>query len=342
MNSGLFGALGAAPLRVIGMIKRVITSSPNADVNALQLLATGGSKNVDLVLTPKGSGALIAGPAPDGTSVGGNKRGVRAIDLQTSRSAADRVASGSSAITIGTNAIASSSNSTAIGQNVIAIANFGGTAVAIGSSAGVSASYGGVAIGDSASVGGQGGTAVGNYSLANGLNGTAIGINAKANGFNSLAFGGDGACTSDRDSMASLGGVNFLTGNSILVLFKLIANTSDTTPTKLTLRRSAAAPLTIPSGKILSCIIQIIGSKSDGSSVIFYTRKVCIKNISGTTTLVGNIETIGTDYKDNALTDVVITANDTTDSLDITVTGIAAENWRWIANVQGVELAIGT
>jgi hypothetical protein len=324
MNSGLVGALGAAPLQTV-----------KSRLGSFQ-----GRSHTQLSLAK--NGALILGEAPNGKISGGDVRGIGAVDLQTSRSAANRVASGSNAIAIGTNALASSSNSTAIGQNVIAIANFGGTAVAIGSSAAVSASYGGVAIGDSASVGGQGGTAVGNYSLANGLNGVAIGINAKANAFNSLAFGGDGPCTADRDSMVSFGGTNFSTGNSALVLFKLIANTSDSTPTKLTLRRSTVAPLTIPSGKILSCIIQVIGSKSDGSSVTFYTRKVCIKNISGTTTLVGNIETIGTDYKDNALTDVVISPNDTTDSLDITVTGIAAENWRWIANVQGVELAIGT
>jgi hypothetical protein len=39
--------------------------------------------NSALVLTPKGTGAFILGPKPDGTATGGNARGAKAIDLQT-------------------------------------------------------------------------------------------------------------------------------------------------------------------------------------------------------------------------------------------------------------------
>ena len=54
-----------------------------------------------LVLTPKGTGALILGPKPDGTAVGGNARGARAVDLQVSRGVATQVASGQEAIIVG-------------------------------------------------------------------------------------------------------------------------------------------------------------------------------------------------------------------------------------------------
>ena len=50
--------------------------------------------NSDLVLTPKGTGAFILGPKPDGTTTGGNARGTNAVDLQTTRSAVTQVASG--------------------------------------------------------------------------------------------------------------------------------------------------------------------------------------------------------------------------------------------------------
>jgi regulator of RNase E activity RraA len=84
------------------------------------------------------------------------------------------------------------------------------------------------------------------------------------------------------------------------------------------------------------------GIKSDGSAVAKYIREGTIKNVSGTTSLAGSIITVGTDHEDNASTDVTITADDTNDALQINVTGIAAETWRWAAIVQGVEIAYGT
>ena len=99
--------------------------------------------------------------------------------------------------------------------------------------------------------------------------------------------------------------------------------------------------LTIPSGKIMFCDILISGIKSDGSASACYKRKVAIKNVAGTTALVGTVEAIGTDIEDNVLTDVAITADNTNDALDISVTGIAAETWRWVAVVEGLEIAYG-
>jgi hypothetical protein len=69
---------------------------------------------------------------------------------------------------------------------------------------------------------------------------------------------------------------------------------------------------------------------------------VAIKNVGGTTSLVGAVEAIGTDIEDNVLTDVVITADNTNDALDISVTGIAAETWRWVCVIEGLEIAYGT
>ena len=51
------------------------------------------STNADLVIQPKGSGAIVA-QLPDGTSTGGNKRGLNSVDLQTTRTNASQVASG--------------------------------------------------------------------------------------------------------------------------------------------------------------------------------------------------------------------------------------------------------
>lgn len=100
------------------------------------------------------------------------------------------------------------------------------------------------------------------------------------------------------------------------------------------------ARITIPSGKIYNFQVQIVGAKSDGSAVARYLRQATIKNVSGTTSLVGSVIAIGTD--EAAGTSIAITADDTNDALAITVTGISSETWRWHATIIGSELAYGT
>jgi hypothetical protein len=56
--------------------------------------------NANLVIAPNGTGALVAS-IPDGTATGGNARGTNAVDLQTSRSIANQVASGVGSSIIG-------------------------------------------------------------------------------------------------------------------------------------------------------------------------------------------------------------------------------------------------
>ena len=72
------------------------TASPNDSVNAGYILAAGGTSDMDLVLAPVGAGAFALALA-DGTSVGGNKRGEWAADLQvfqSGKSSPTEVASG--------------------------------------------------------------------------------------------------------------------------------------------------------------------------------------------------------------------------------------------------------
>lgn len=63
------------------------------EVAQLSALNAGTTGDVDVALTPKGSGALLA-HVPDGTAAGGNKRGDWAIDFSLNRSSATQVASG--------------------------------------------------------------------------------------------------------------------------------------------------------------------------------------------------------------------------------------------------------
>ncbi len=66
----------------------------------VKLQANNASTNVDFVVSPKGTGAILA-RQPDGTASGGNNRGDNAIDLQTVRTEATQVASGVSSVLAG-------------------------------------------------------------------------------------------------------------------------------------------------------------------------------------------------------------------------------------------------
>lgn len=85
-------------------------AAPNATVPVLLLSAAGVAEtNCDVALTPKGTGALLA-HIPDGTAIGGNKRGAYAVDLQLNRLFSPEVASG------GVSTILGGERNTASGQ----------------------------------------------------------------------------------------------------------------------------------------------------------------------------------------------------------------------------------
>jgi hypothetical protein len=306
-----------------------------------------GIANINLVLTPKGTGAFIIGPPPDGTATGGNARGASAIDLQTSRTAATQVAGATDSICIGR-------SNTSTSQGGIAGISIGFTCnsssgVAIGNNC--SSQYAGFACGEGATVNSQDGVAIGRAATASqsgcamgtfvtaGTGGFAQGLYNTASGSYSAATGT--RAVADRVGMSARAyGMFAASGDRQRVGFIAANKTTDgTTPVTLFLD-GASARLTIPSGKILHATVCIVGSKSDGSAVAVYSRQVAIKNVGGTTSLVGTVNTIGSDTA--AGTSVAITADDTNDALQIAVTGIASETWRWVATVDGVELAYGT
>jgi hypothetical protein len=318
------------------------TASPNNTVNHASLQATGGTTNVSVSIVPKGAGAFCLA-VPDGTTTGGNARGANSIDLQISRTAANQVATQSGDIAIGVN-----NRVTCAAQPGIAIGSTNsslglGTSIAIGRSntAGdgfQNAAF--VAIGVSNTANAFYGTAIGESNTASGAISIAMGFTNTSSGRASVATGIQ--AVSNRQGQRSHQSAGFgATGDCQRVDFCLAAKTTNATPTLMTLDL-ASARLTITSGKLNYFNILISGIKSDGSASACYKRKVAIKNVAGTTALVGTVETIGTDIEDNASTDVAITADNTNDALQINVTGIAAETWRWVAVVSGLEIAYGT
>jgi hypothetical protein len=104
---------------------------------------------------------------------------------------------------------------------------------------------------------------------------------------------------------------------------------------------ASAAALNIPSGKVISGIVNIHGVKSDGSAVAHYIRQFSVKNVAGTSSENYAAATIGTDTA--AGTSITFNNPDTnSDRLSISVTGVTSETWRWTAHVSAVETAYGT
>ncbi len=280
------------------------TTAPNDTVNAHVVAPASGSTNADLVLTPKGTGAFILGGVPDGTTTGGNKRGARAVDFNRTFAVADRVASGDDAF-LGPGGGQASGN--------FSVAFSGSYATGY---AAFAAGQGSFATGQAAASFGQLTTASGEGSFAGGISGVASRRGESAIG-----------CT-----------LSYVAQRTALCATRV---TTDATPTELFLDGSSAR-VSIPAGRLCSYRVRVIGIQSDGTSVAQYLREVTIKNVAGTTSLVGSVQTIGTDHEDDAGTAITITADDTNDALAITVTGIAAETWRWLAVIEGGELAYGT
>lgn len=75
-------------------------ATPNATIHVSSLTSNAGSPNADVAIVPKGTGAFLAA-VPDGTAIGGDKRGPNSVDLQTNRNFAYQVAHGNSSVITG-------------------------------------------------------------------------------------------------------------------------------------------------------------------------------------------------------------------------------------------------
>jgi hypothetical protein len=273
-----------------------------------------GQTNSALVLTPKGTGAFILGPKPDGTTTGVNARGTNAVDLQTNRNPATggtaaTIASGNNSGLVGGIANTASGAESFVGGGAISTAS--------GTRCGIIASRAVVASGTcSAGIASNGGNASANHSIVFGENSAANRLSMHAHAAGSFAAGGDAQ----------------------RARFVMRCKTTTNTGVEMALD-GATTYLTIPSGKYLTGTINIAGIKSDGSATASYIRQFSIKNVAATTTLVGTVNTIGIDTA--SLTSISITANDASDYLSVQVTGIASETWRWVASVDVVEVAYG-
>lgn len=324
------------------------TSAPNATINAVQMSIVNGNTDADMVLTPKGLGALILS-IPTSTTLGGNKRGSNAVDLQFGRGNATHVASGLNSVLIGgvnnkatfdysgvfagsTN-VASSTGCVVVGGSSN-IAQTGSSSAVIGGSGNtVSSNSGFIGGGSSNTVNGNQGAIIGgNTNRADATNSTTIGGLNNNNAVNSAVVMGERGMSHLKNQFAIGNGNNTVGVSSTWSKIMLRAETVDATVTTLTSDGAAVST---------SGATQNILASSTTSDTFGFKGRVFAK-VTGQSTLtnyaIWDIEGIyhRTSTTNTLLSSTVtavsntpawtLTNNATTNGLEIKFTGAAATN----------------
>jgi hypothetical protein len=255
----------------------------------------------------------IGGSFLGGPYVTGNARGFNAVDLQGERTQATQVASGNSSfLAASTRCTASATSASVVSSNATVCS-------------------------------GQYSLAIGCFTKTiSGQNSLSLNSNISEN--NCVAFTG----IADRRGMLAHGTsntiANFAATERVQAIELILKQrTTDATPSALVLDATSGINLyvTIPSGiamfgQIDICAIQ----EATGVEAAHYIRKFGIKNVGGTTELIGSITSIGTDHESSGGLDVTITADNTGDYLNISVTGLASTTLRWVGVVRATEVEI--
>lgn len=344
------GASGA----LVNFTDGVNSSTPNATVPVVSLAATNAATNTDAAIVPKGTGAFSLAVA-DNSSTGGNKRGVNAVDLQTSRGANTQVASGTTSFLAG-------NGSTASGTNAVAIAassTSSGTASAVvgGSSHSATQQAAGVFGGESNSAtatrawagGGTSNAASGtNSATLGGSSNAASGTNSLAVGQSSAASGAQGFCHGYQAKDfgvigADVHGVQCFSavGDAQVERRVLALGTTNATPNDLTADNTTTASSTnqivLQNGSIMAFRGQVVvrqPSTGDSAAWLFSGAIKRGANAAATALMASVTPTLIAADSGAAAWSLAITANTTLGCLQITATGESSKTLRWVAGVE--------
>jgi hypothetical protein len=346
---------------ITGFTTSLNTASPNDTVNIARLLTNTVSTHGDLVLSPKGTGALIMGAIPTGGATTGNKRGSYAIDLAISRVNATEVASGSFSFNSGKDGTASNSYSVNMGYQGVASGsmsrNFGATGQAANYDD-CNLGWGGIASGSSSLNLMRLGTASGQYSINAGFNGIASGTRSSNFADNGLAQGTQSICiATEGQSLANqsvtLGkrvlsnvigklafGCDYLSalGDNQLGVIVFAQRTTDATPIPLLADKTVPIPAISSSNILLlnnNSIFIINGTvsarKTDNTIMAWDYTAVVSRGASANTIAIDskviNVLHGNTNISFDIKVDTAI------GGVYIEVTGEASNTWQWVATM---------
>ncbi len=265
----------------------------------------------------------------DSTSTGGNARGANATDWQTLRNAAAQVASGSFGATVGGGGRnKASANYSTVAGGLENTAGATQAAVIGGTLNNASGSASGIIAGSTNSAGVQNSVCLGGDS------------NSTDAGVNNATLAGKQASATHNGELAHSNGRFGANGDSQTMQMVLRAFTSNATPTEMFLDGSSLQ-MTIPVNASWVFSILVVGHKQSAGTTPTagaYKFEGLISSGSGGATAIAGSVTKTVLAEDNASLDCDVTADDTNDALKITVTGIAATNYRWTAYVRIVQV----
>jgi hypothetical protein len=250
---------------------------------------------------PSGAGAMFIGLAPSTTALGTN-----AVYISPARTNENQVANGESSVCIGSSSRALFLGSTVVGAQSVAAST---TTTAVG--------YANNSTGEFS-------TSLGHFCIASGSSSLAIGRAAEATAADSYAIG--------RGVVANLRGqVNTYTFNTIY----WGGQTTNNTPLILNLDAAAATNrFTIAANTALAVDILLVARRSDTADKWLVARRFLgiRRDGSNNTSLIGAVQTLGTDQSDGSPTwSFTLTADDTNEALQLEVTGAASETIQWRA-----------
>ncbi len=327
------------------------TTAPNDTKYTLQWKATGESTDISVALTPKGNGALQAQVA-DATAAGGDVRGIKAVDWQSTRAFAVQVAGGSHSVVAGGRENRNDGAYASIlgGQNNTVGGNHG--AIGGGQDHNISslASYAAIA-------GGRGNNAGRDYTFVGG------GRDNEAQSVGSSVLGGEGnvaeflsnygAILGGRDArirgipgQAAYGGTMFAApGDAQISTATARVETTDELATPLYIQGFDNLDFEIPDNTTWDAEIRIVAREAAGANHAIFNRRLVIKKDAdaASTAIIGSVQTPDADIGSNAGAppagwSVAISADTTNGALLIEVTGTATETIRWMAKVDLVEV----
>lgn len=177
--------------------------------------------------------------------------------------------------------------------------------------------YAGTGAGSGA--GGSVSTAAGNYALA-------FGFQCDAGNDMAQAFG-TYAKSEVYSSIHQSGGRFAVSGDSLSILSTFRAAATSATPVEL-FANGSSERFTVKANTVANCDIRVVAKQQSSTNCASFWRRATIcRDGSNNTSLVGSVETIGTDQNSPGWS-IAVTADDTNESLKVTFTGAAATNVR--------------
>lgn len=314
-----------------------------------------GDANSAIVITPKGTGAFILGPKPDGTTAGGLARGARAVDLSMQRTNSAFVASGTDSFVCGVTNRATAQAAGCLSGDSNSATSF--RAVCAGGFANTASGSDSVVAGgqfsaasnsDSAVLGGNNNTASGpravciggNNNSASGGQAIAMGTFNTASAITTLATGQ--SAVANRFGMRTHAAGNFSSlGDAQTGTLVARNQTLSATQADLFLNGSSDRVTLLNNQSIMADVFVVARSATGADDACFHRRCLITRDANAASTaIVGSVQTIGTDIETAGATawDVTLAADTTNGALRILVTGAASTNINWVAKISTVEV----